>query len=269
MGSVEKKSRTTLFAAYLTKPVKPSQLRDTLVSVITGESKPAQQFASPRIYTEEIGKNHPLRLLVAEDNEVNQKLIQIILKRLGYRPDIVANGQEALDALARQPYDVILMDVQMPEMDGITATYQIRTQFPPERQPHIVAMTANALQGDRERYLAAGMDDYVSKPLKIDDLVRALLASQTLTDRPETSSETQAAETKPSPDDAGTAVDATVLAEFSTSMGDDGPELVSGLVALYLKDSPRLVQAMRDSFNEKDSDCLRRSAHTLKGTVTS
>ena len=121
-----------------------------------------------------MGHLHPLHILLAEDNAVNQKVALSLLGRIGYRADVVANGQEAIDALHRQPYDVILMDGHMPEMDGMQATLLIRQQFPAGQQPHIVAMTADALQGDRERYLAAGMNDYLSKPIRLEDLVRVL-----------------------------------------------------------------------------------------------
>jgi CheY-like chemotaxis protein len=113
-----------------------------------------------------------LKILLAEDNLVNQKLALRLLQQMGYRADIAANGLEAVESVERQPYDVVLMDVQMPEMDGLEATRQIRKQG--LRQPHIIAMTANAMQGDREICLAAGMDDYVAKPIQAKELVYAL-----------------------------------------------------------------------------------------------
>jgi CheY-like chemotaxis protein len=116
----------------------------------------------------------PLRLLLAEDNAVNQKVATRILHKMGYRIDVVANGFEAIEALRRVAYDAILMDVHMPEMDGLDATRRIRREWPADEQPHIIALTANAMQGDREEYVAAGMDDYVSKPIRIDELEGAL-----------------------------------------------------------------------------------------------
>ena len=116
----------------------------------------------------------PLRILVAEDNVVNQKVALLMLARLGYHADVAANGVEVLQALDRQAYDVILMDIQMPEMDGVEATRQILARIPLAERPYIIAMTANALVGDNERYLAAGMDDYISKPVRPDKLITAL-----------------------------------------------------------------------------------------------
>jgi CheY-like chemotaxis protein len=122
----------------------------------------------------------PLRILLAEDYVVNQKLALRLLAQMGYRADIASNGLEAIQALQRQPYDVVLMDVQMPEMDGLEATQQIRARWPAGEQPRIIAMTANAMQGDREVCLQAGMDDYVSKPIRVDELVQALSRCQPL-----------------------------------------------------------------------------------------
>ncbi len=122
----------------------------------------------------ELGSKHPLRILLAEDNAVNQTLALRMLEKLGYRADVAGNGIEALEALERQPYDLLLSDVQMPEMDGVEATRQILERWGPDERPWIVAMTAEAMQGDRERFLAAGMNDYVVKPIRIEDLVAAL-----------------------------------------------------------------------------------------------
>ncbi len=116
----------------------------------------------------------PLRILLVEDNQVNQKLASRFLQKLGYRTDVAANGLEALEAVERQTYDVVLMDVQMPEMDGLEATRRLRARDDMPQQPRIIAMTANAMQGDREICLAAGMDDYISKPVQLDELIKAL-----------------------------------------------------------------------------------------------
>jgi signal transduction histidine kinase/CheY-like chemotaxis protein len=157
-------------SAFLTKPVKPAQLQQVLVHIIAGI--PPRRTARPRPAAENLAETLPLRILLAEDNVINQKVAIKMLERLGYRADVAANGAEVLDAVRRQPYDVVLMDVQMPEMDGLDATRRIRTEM--TVQPRIVAMTAHAMQGDREQCLEAGMDDYVSKPVRLDELAAAL-----------------------------------------------------------------------------------------------
>jgi len=121
-----------------------------------------------------MAQHHPLRILLAEDNVVNQKLALRLLQQMGYRADLASNGSEAIECVERQPYDVILMDVQMPEMDGLEASRRITAQWRQDRRPRIVAMTANAMQGDREMCLAAGMDDYITKPIRVDQLIEAL-----------------------------------------------------------------------------------------------
>jgi CheY-like chemotaxis protein len=122
------------------------------------------------------GRGTSLRLLLAEDNPVNQKVALQMLKKIGYRADVAANGREVLKALETQRYDVVFMDVQMPEMDGFEATRIIRNSFKAEDQPRIIALTAHALKGDRERCLKAGMDDYISKPIQLEEL-RSKLSS--------------------------------------------------------------------------------------------
>jgi CheY-like chemotaxis protein len=128
----------------------------------------------------QIGQQHPLRILLAEDSLVNLKITLWFLKKLGYHADVAFNGIEAIDALRRQSYDVILMDAEMPEMDGREATMAIRNIFSANQQPRIIAMTANTSQGDLESFLSIGMNDYVTKPLELENMVRALLASHPL-----------------------------------------------------------------------------------------
>ncbi len=167
-----------LFAAQLAKPLRQSQLFDTLVTLLAHDAPrkaaadaPARDRIDPAL-----AEHHPLRILLAEDNVVNQKLALRLLQRMGYRADVAGNGIEAIESLERQIYDLVLMDVQMPELDGLEATRRIVAKWPDvAARPRIVAMTANAIQGDREACLAAGMDDYLSKPIRVDDLVRALL----------------------------------------------------------------------------------------------
>jgi len=165
--------------AQLTKPVKQHLLRDQLVHLFfssdgqsndgsntTGDAVPAERL------TDDFAERHPLRILVAEDNPINQKIVMKMLTKLGYQPTMMANGKEVLDEVSNQRYDLVFMDVQMPEMDGLEATRMIRLCL--EVQPVIIAMTANAMQGDRDICLQAGMDDYISKPIDLDDLLAQL-----------------------------------------------------------------------------------------------
>jgi CheY-like chemotaxis protein len=176
LGRREAGDTKGLFSAYLMKPLRQSQLFDTLVEMLAKDevtqraAAPTQQALDPGMAT-----RRPLRILVAEDNLVNQKLALRLLQQMGYRADLVSNGIEAIDSVQRQTYDVVLMDVQMPEMDGLEASRRITAKWPNGKRPHIVAMTANAMQGDREMCLAAGMDDYVTKPIRVNELIEALM----------------------------------------------------------------------------------------------
>ncbi|MGD0590899.1 MAG: response regulator [Bacteroidota bacterium] len=126
----------------------------------------------------QMARQHPLRILLAEDSLVNIKIVLWFLRKLGYHADVAFNGIEVIDALKRRSYDVILMDAEMPEMDGRQATMLIRKDFPSDQQPNIIAMTANAQTGDREEFLFIGMNDYITKPIKMEDMIRVLLASK-------------------------------------------------------------------------------------------
>jgi CheY-like chemotaxis protein len=175
-----KETTDSIFNAALAKPLRQSQLFDTLASLLVQDQAPkaAPTAAKPRMDAG-MAERHPLRILLAEDNVVNQKLALRLLQQMGYRADVASNGIEAIECVARQPYDVVLMDVQMPEMDGLEAARRIVARWPSSAQrPRIVAMTANAMQGDREECLAAGMDDYATKPIRVEALVQALLAAQ-------------------------------------------------------------------------------------------
>jgi CheY-like chemotaxis protein len=168
----------SLFVATLAKPLRQSQLFDTLILLLDHDAAPRAPapVAKPRL-DPQMAERHPLRILLAEDNVVNQKLALRLLQQMGYRADLASNGIEAIESIQRQIYDVVLMDVQMPEMDGLEASRKITAKWKPHERPRIVAMTANAMQGDREECLAAGMDDYVTKPIRVDALVEALLSA--------------------------------------------------------------------------------------------
>ncbi len=174
----------TLFDAFVSKPPASAQLHDALVASLTKRPVPAVGGGPAPERAEACGgRRRPLRILVAEDNAVNQKVAISMLKKIGYDADVAGDGLEVLEALKTAAYDVIFMDVQMPEMDGEKTTMRIRRELPAERQPWIVAMTANALKGDRERYLAGGMNEYISKPVRTERLEEVLEAAQPLSDR--------------------------------------------------------------------------------------
>jgi CheY-like chemotaxis protein len=157
------------FNGFITKPIKPYQLHEALRKTFGSDG--VMQANPPIRHYDSV---HKLRILLAEDNVINQKVAMRILKKIGYRADLAANGLEVLQALERLHYDVVLMDVQMPEMDGLEATRIIRKRFAPEYQPRIIAITAYALEGDREKCLDAGMDGYISKPVSMNELADAL-----------------------------------------------------------------------------------------------
>ena len=164
--------------ASLAKPIRRQHLHDVLAEVFTGGTAgPQPPLREPFPDGRNLAERHPLRILLADDNVINQQVALQLLEHMGYRVDAVANGFEVIEALERQPYDVVLMDVQMPEMDGLEAARRIRQSFDRDRQPYIVAITANAMREDRDHCLAAGMNDYLSKPMRVPDLVRCLRAA--------------------------------------------------------------------------------------------
>jgi CheY-like chemotaxis protein len=176
-------ARDASVAAYLTKPVRQSQLFDCLANLIGGAATTEvglKSQADSNLLTKHSLKETRMSstklILLAEDNIVNQKVAIRQLHKLGYRADAVANGREVIEALSRIPYDLVLMDCQMPEMDGYEATAEIRMSEPLGKHTPIVAMTANALTGDREKCIAAGMDEYITKPVQSEELARVLNA---------------------------------------------------------------------------------------------
>jgi CheY-like chemotaxis protein len=183
LGGREEARISKEFTAILMKPVRQSSLFEVLLTVFADPSEAKAKPSSEKTGLDpEIATRHPLRILLAEDNVVNQKLALRLLSQMGYRADLAANGLEVLQAVKRQSYDVILMDVQMPEMDGLEATRRLCAELPDEKRPRIIAMTANAMQGDREMCLEAGMQDYLSKPIRVEELVVALNKAYTLLD---------------------------------------------------------------------------------------
>lgn len=169
------RSTDVKFEAFISKPIKQSKLYDILIRVL-GQHLAQEKIQKPdkSALSEKMAEQYPFKILLAEDNLINQKVATSILKRLGYQIDIAVNGIEVIEFLKRQHYDVVLMDIQMPEMDGIEATQRIQTEIAVEKRPYIIALTAHALEGDREKYLNLSMDDYVSKPIRVENIIAAL-----------------------------------------------------------------------------------------------
>jgi len=210
-----------------------------------------------------LAEEMPLRILLAEDNMVNQKLAVQLLAKMGYRPDVAGNGLEAIQALERQRYDVVLMDVQMPEMDGLEATRRICRRWPRDARPFIIAMTADAMQGDREKCLNAGMNEYVTKPVQVAALVEALKRARPRAAANDAPLLPEAAE---SDDPLDALLDAATLADIRAMVGDDGADGLAGLVACFLDDAPGQLRAMRDALRTDNARALQTAAHTMKST---
>jgi CheY-like chemotaxis protein/HPt (histidine-containing phosphotransfer) domain-containing protein len=209
-------------------------------------------------------KNRPRPcVLIVEDNPVNQKVALRQVASLGYQADVVANGFEALAALLRGQYSVVLMDCQMPKMDGLEATAAIRRREGGRRHTPIIAMTANVVKGDREKCLEAGMDDYISKPVKRDILKRTLEKWATQADGPVSGSETDSLK-----DGRDQAVnDSTGLIGRLQELEDEfGPGMVVTLATLFISDTEGRLAAIRRCVGERDCKQLEREAHGLKGS---
>ncbi len=248
------------FSAYLTKPLKHSQLFDCLMTILGYQQR--NDLGSTKMITRHtIAENRKTgsRILLAEDNVVNQKVAMRLLNKMGYRADSVVDGKEALKSLAEIPYDLVLMDIQMPEMDGYEATSLIRSENSNVKNHDIpiIAMTANAMKGDREKCLAAGMDDYISKPINPEELAATLgkwLSGNGL----------------PLKDfkkiKGGNYYNyifnrATLLDRVG---GDE--EFLIELVKLFLQEAPKLLVSIKSAIENDDRILLHRSAHTLKGS---
>jgi CheY-like chemotaxis protein len=236
-----------VFSAQLAKPLKASQLYNTLLQLLTAGRVGEEAV---EIVTDGKHARSALRILLAEDNAMNQKVALRLLERLGYRADVAANGLEAIEALERRPYDAVLMDVQMPELDGLDATRRICERWPAESRPYIVAMTANALPEDREACFAAGMNDYVAKPIRAEELAAALKRAGSL-----------AHGNGDAPDVGFVSLDDDALKNLRDLGGDD---FLGEVIDAFLADAPELIATLRRSLTEDSNEELRRAAHTLK-----
>ena len=253
--------------AFLTKPLKPSHLFDVIVGLLAGKSAAREEAPRP-LFDTRMADRYPLRILVAEDNPVNQLVIRKILQKLGYSPRVVRTGKEVLLALEVEDFDVVLMDVQMPEMDGVEATQRIRERFGEERRPYIVALTAHALHGDREKYLAAGMDAYVSKPIRVSDLVDVLqraAAHRTVHPHPRN---TKGGDLMSKDGHVQhQAVDRSAFNQFHEVWGSDAPQVIVELLDVFLENGPRFLENLTATYQAHNAAEVRRLAHTFKSNA--
>jgi two-component system, sensor histidine kinase and response regulator len=246
--------------AYLMKPLKQSELYNIITATLSRPLGEAEVVV-PVVSSPPTPPRRRLRVLLAEDNEVNQKLVVRLLEKQGHTLAVARNGMEALAALEQQPFELVLMDVQMPEMDGFEATAHIRrAEAGTSRHIPIVAMTAHAMKGDRERCLEAGMDGYVSKPIQPQELFMAI--DRVLQLEADTEPEKKTAELPPTP-----APDEAIdTAELMNRVGGD-KDLLKELVGVYLDICPSMIAELRQAVARRDAPAVQRAAHTLKGMV--
>lgn len=218
-----------------------------------------------------IGSRHPLRILLVEDNQVNQKVGLYLLERLGYRTALASSGREALNMLRQKIYDVVFMDVQMAEMDGLETTRIIRQEWESERQPRIIALTAAAMLGDKAQCFEAGMNDFISKPIRLPDLAKALLNSQPISAfNPEEVVISPALET-PAIDykQPVERVDRKVLEELLCTLGSQKTHIVQETIELFISESGDFIQILTQALTEHNLKKMQQMTHTLKSTAAS
>ena len=247
------------FKIFLSKPVKQFNLFRAMSEALgTAETKLNLSAMKTEVGIDhDLGIRIPLRILIAEDNPVNQKLALRVLEKMGYRADAVGNGLEVIESLARQLYDVVFMDVQMPEMDGLEATRRIRENFAEDDQPRIVAMTANAMMGDRDVCFEAGMDDYISKPIRFGEIQNVLERCESL----QQGEDVEQGQTSDS-GDAQPALDPETLDSLGNELGQ---EILVELSQLFLEEAEKIVADIHKADEKSDAEGLRAAAHSLKG----
>jgi CheY-like chemotaxis protein len=250
-------------ASYLLKPITPTELRDAIQLTLARDQDDAgeAQLVTRHSLREAWGS---LRILLAEDNEVNQRLAVHLLERLGHRVQLAGNGAEAVELFERSPFDLVLMDIQMPGMDGEEATRRIREiEANREGRVPIVAMTAHAMRGDRERFLAAGMDEYISKPIdqeRLRELLRTL-------GRPRSDARSEAAPGPATP--PATHADAPPFdRQALMARVDSDVALLESLISVFKADRPGLMAEIEESLAAGDAVALAGTAHTMKGALS-
>ncbi len=282
LTSIEKQPsdiELALFSACLTKPVKYSQLFNCLEDLFSKrEKRPHTDFA----INSDLARKRPLQILLAEDNITNQKVALLFLHKMGYSADVVGNGLEAVKAVAKKPYDAILMDIQMPEMDGMEATRRIRELWlGPANRPYIIAVTAHAMQGYRDKCLEAGMNEYVTKPVRIEYLAAALMRCPELYDlnefnNLEIDSEVRMASGESSTENTTSLEKASTAEEISqirTALeelaGENEPELLNELIQSYLDSSDILIMELQTAIADNNPNQLKHAAYSLRSSSAS
>ncbi|MCD4752691.1 MAG: response regulator [Anaerolineaceae bacterium] len=263
LSSVDKppkffQSESPIFSDIVTKPIRQKRLLKSIITALGLANIvkfDLEQKKDTAMLDSQFASENPLNILVAEDNPVNQKLDRMILNKLGYQPNIVANGIEVLEAVNRQPYDLIFMDIQMPEMDGLTATQEICARFQPEERPIIIAMTASAMQGDREMCLDAGMDDYLSKPIRFEQ-VKAMALKWGKKSMHQEGQNQKATESN----------DNLLDHETLETLQSFGQEMFEELIELYKSEASHNLTDIQIAIQGKDGEELRSASHSLKGS---
>jgi CheY-like chemotaxis protein/HPt (histidine-containing phosphotransfer) domain-containing protein len=240
------------------KPIRPAQLLDALCRAMNIQLQREKKAPSTPSLDVTFAKRHPLRVLLADDNPINQKVGFSLLQKLGYRADLASNGIEVLQALEHKAYDIIFLDVQMPEMDGLETTRKICDRWPREQRPCIIAMTGNAVLGDRDKCLAAGMDDYISKPVRVGELQDAL--EHWGPTRVRKSDTTFLLRTPLIPRES--LLDEAILEELREMSPADEENIVRELVDLFLDGAPQRLLQIKQSL--ADPLKLVFHAHALK-----
>ena len=257
--------RESGIAAYLVKPIKQSALQKAILATLAAAAADAPQRES-LVTRHTLREDLPsLRVLVAEDNAVNQRLITRMLEKRQHTVVVVADGQDAIAALEKDDFDLVLMDVQMPTMDGLTATEIIRNPRSSVRNHRIpvIATTARAMKGDDERCLEAGMNAYVSKPIRMAELFETIERVLSTPTEPDTSPDVEA----PEPDELDGPADGVVDAAAVFERVDGDQELLGEMIDLFLESCPKLLSDIEQAVERRDQDSLQRAAHTLKGSV--
>ncbi len=250
-------------SAFLNKPIKLVQLYETISSVLNNNSKVLAERSKRNIKIDrEFGHNLPLKILLAEDNVVNQKVALRILERMGFRADVSANGYEVMSAVKKIKYDIILMDIYMPEMDGYETTGNIINKYSHVERPKIIAMTANAMQGDKDKCLDAGMDDYVSKPIRVEELYAVLKKWGEIIYEERDNKLKQEEELKRSPK----LIDESKIELIQDIQSEEDILFFVELMDIYIQDFPQTITHLRNSLNEKDAKQLLFYSHKLKGS---